>query len=149
MSIEKALEKIESGEQAIPSNPLVNTGLSDAVTWDEVREWLRTLVAPDESTEALSRVSQLANDWHMCGESTMAYSKTVPDEHISMNLLTEGAAMVENARHIRNAIAGPETVRAEGVPVVASAWDEGYEVGLNHHFDATTQPRNPYNGAAK
>ena len=147
MSIEKALEKIESGEQAIPSNPLANTGLSDAVTWDEVREWLRTLVTPDEPPEALSRVSQLANDWHVCGESTMAHSKTVADEHISMNLLTEGASMVENARHVRNAIAGKETV-SEPSPA-AVVWDEGYHAGLSHDFAATTQLRNPYSGVAK
>jgi hypothetical protein len=46
----------------------------------------------------------LAEQWNARGEHDMAYSKTVPDEYIAMELLTNGADMVENARHIRNAI---------------------------------------------
>lgn len=42
-SRQEAIEQIDAGEQRVPSNPLANTGLSDAVTWDEVREWLATL----------------------------------------------------------------------------------------------------------
>ena len=61
---------------------------------------------PAEAVEALKRVQELADLWEKRGEHDMAFSKTVPDENIAMVLLTEGAAMVENARHIRNAIAG-------------------------------------------
>lgn len=54
----------------------------------------------------LAPVLSLAADWEAQGERDIALSKTIEDEHISMELLTEGAAMVENARHIRNAIGG-------------------------------------------
>lgn len=55
--------------------------------------------------EALARVEELASAWTARGEHDMAFSKTVPDEDIAMVLLTEGASMVENARHIRAAVA--------------------------------------------
>ena len=55
--------------------------------------------------EALERVEGLAGAWTARGEHDMAFSKTVPDEDIAMVLLTEGASMVENARHIRVAVA--------------------------------------------
>jgi len=54
--------------------------------------------------EVIARVEALAEMWHKRGESDMAYSKTIPDEDIAMAILTDGAARVENARHIRNAI---------------------------------------------
>jgi hypothetical protein len=53
----------------------------------------------------LAGVIALADIWEERGESDMAFSKTIPDEHIAMDILTSGAQMVENARHIRNAIA--------------------------------------------
>ena len=53
----------------------------------------------------LAPVVDLAEQWRTQGEDEMAASKEMQDEHIAMVLLTEGAAMVENARHIRNAIA--------------------------------------------
>jgi hypothetical protein len=53
---------------------------------------------------AVNAVLSLAKDWDARGEHDMAYSKTIPDEDIAMELLTNGADMVENARHIRNAI---------------------------------------------
>lgn len=56
--------------------------------------------------EALERVERLATGWHLRGESDMAFSKTLPDEDIAMAILTDGAAQVENARHIRNALKG-------------------------------------------
>lgn len=56
--------------------------------------------------EALERVERLAIGWHLRGESDMAFSKTLPDEDIAMAILTDGAAKVENARHIRNALKG-------------------------------------------
>lgn len=56
--------------------------------------------------EAIERVTTLANRWEDRGEHDMDYSKTIQDEDISMHLLTEGASMVENARHIRNALKG-------------------------------------------
>ena len=55
--------------------------------------------------EALARVEALAEQWTKRGEHDMAFSKTVPDEDIAMVLLTDGASMVENARHIRAAVA--------------------------------------------
>jgi len=54
---------------------------------------------------AVDAVESLAEQWHARGEHDMAYSKTIPDEDIAMALLTNGADMVENSRHIRNAIA--------------------------------------------
>lgn len=56
--------------------------------------------------EALERVERLAIGWHLRGESDMAFSKTLPDEDIAVAILTDGAAKVENARHIRNALKG-------------------------------------------
>ena len=53
---------------------------------------------------AVDAVESLAAAWSARGEHDMAYSKTIPDEGIAMALLTNGADMVENARHIRNAI---------------------------------------------
>ncbi len=53
---------------------------------------------------AVDAVLALAEQWHARGEHDMAYSKTIPDEDIAMALLTNGADMVENARHIRAAI---------------------------------------------
>lgn len=40
MSIQRAIEQIDAGEQSVPFNYTMNTGLSDAVLWSEVREWL-------------------------------------------------------------------------------------------------------------
>lgn len=55
----------------------------------------------------LAPIARLADEWHEQGEELMADSKTLHmDEGISVELLKEGATMVENARHIRNAIAG-------------------------------------------
>ena len=54
----------------------------------------------------LDAVEALAAIWEASGESDMAASRTAGDEHIAMVLLTEGAAMVENARLIRNALRG-------------------------------------------
>jgi len=54
----------------------------------------------------VERVEALASAWEARGEHDMKFSKTIPDEDIAMHLLTEGASMVENARHIRNAIRG-------------------------------------------
>lgn len=59
-----------------------------------------------ESEDALARVMALADLWEREGESDMAFSKTITDEHAAMLLLTGGAEMVENARLIRNAIRG-------------------------------------------
>lgn len=39
----KAIEQIDSGTQEIPSNWHAGKGLSDGVTWSEVREWLESL----------------------------------------------------------------------------------------------------------
>lgn len=54
----------------------------------------------------VERVEALASAWEARGEHDMKFSKTIPDEDIAMAILTEGASMVENARHIRNAIKG-------------------------------------------
>jgi hypothetical protein len=53
---------------------------------------------------ALDAVVALAQQWHARGEHDMAFSKTIADEDIAMELLTHGAGVVENARHIRNAV---------------------------------------------
>lgn len=52
----------------------------------------------------LDAVRELAATWHMRGENDIAYSKVIPDEDVSMALLTNGSDMVENARHIRKAL---------------------------------------------
>ena len=52
----------------------------------------------------LAGVAALAEAWEARGEHDMAFSKTLPDEDIAMEILTSGAQMVENARHIRNAM---------------------------------------------
>ena len=52
----------------------------------------------------LAEVVALADAWEARGEHDMAYSKTILDEDIAMEILTSGAQMVENARHIRNAL---------------------------------------------
>lgn len=53
---------------------------------------------------AVEAVEDLARVWTAKGEHDMAYSKTIPDGDIAMELLTHGADMVEKARHIRNAL---------------------------------------------
>ncbi len=58
----------------------------------------------DRLLAALDAVTALAEAWHSRGESDMTFSKTIPDEYIAMEILTNGAQMVENARHIRAAI---------------------------------------------
>ncbi|MDJ0322143.1 hypothetical protein, partial [Pseudarthrobacter sp. PS3-L1] len=54
---------------------------------------------------AVEAVEKLADAWEARGTSDMAYSKTIPDEGIAMTILADGASMVENARHIRTALA--------------------------------------------
>lgn len=53
---------------------------------------------------AVEAVEDLARVWTAKGEHDMAYSKTIPDEDIAMELLTHGAEMVENARILRTAV---------------------------------------------
>jgi hypothetical protein len=60
--------------------------------------------AADAIYTTLERVEALAASWEARGESDMAYSKTIPDDDVAMALLTSGADMVENARHIRAAL---------------------------------------------
>lgn len=96
-----------------------------------------------EAVEALNRVQELADLWTKRGEHDMAFSKTVPDEDIAMVLLTEGATMVENARHIRNAIAGNQVIPAESVEAphkitIKQLGDEGYERLMRLIFDITS-----------
>jgi len=57
-----------------------------------------------EQQAKLDAVTKLAEQWHARGEHDMAFSKTIADEDISIAILTDGASMVENARHIRNAL---------------------------------------------
>lgn len=52
----------------------------------------------------LDAVESLAIGWTLRGESDMAFSKTLPDPDIADAILTNGAQMVENARHIRTAL---------------------------------------------
>lgn len=80
--------------------------------------------------EALTRVAALADAWEAQGEHDMACSKDIPDEDIAIALLTEGATMVENARHIRNAIEGNEAgSEVSPASLMAIAWDEGEAAG--------------------
>jgi hypothetical protein len=53
---------------------------------------------------ALDAVEALAQQWHARGEHDMAFSKVIDNEDVAMALLTNGADMVENARHIRTAV---------------------------------------------
>ncbi|QFG09617.1 hypothetical protein HYQ00_gp73 [Arthrobacter phage TripleJ] len=64
--------------------------------------WLRDTARKQQAS--IDAVRALADQWNARGESDMAFSKTIPDENISIALLTDGATMVENARHIRNAL---------------------------------------------
>lgn len=53
---------------------------------------------------AVKAVSDLANEWEQRGEYDMAYSKTIQDEDIAIEILKSGAQMVDDARLIRNAL---------------------------------------------
>jgi len=53
---------------------------------------------------AIDAVKRLAIGWTLRGESDMAFSKKLLDPDIADAILTNGAQMVENARHIRNAL---------------------------------------------
>lgn len=77
----------------------------------------RPLDAMTRLLAAIEAVLELADNWQARGEHDMAYSKTIPDEDIAMSLLTSGADMVEDARHIRNALVaalGSDTTNQEG-----------------------------------
>jgi hypothetical protein len=60
------------------------------------------------SSHMFAGVTALADDWEKRGEYDMAYSKTVADEDIALQLLQAGAQMVDDARLVRNAIGGAE-----------------------------------------
>lgn len=47
MGIKQAIEQINTRTQEVPSNWHAGKGLSDGVTWAEVREWLMTLLKTD------------------------------------------------------------------------------------------------------
>jgi hypothetical protein len=53
---------------------------------------------------ALERVERLAIGWTLRGESDMEFSKRIPDPDIAIEILTNGAQMVENGRAIRAAL---------------------------------------------
>lgn len=76
----------------------------DAADQDEMREEL-AIALEAAAPHLMAPILALAEQWHTQGEDDMAVSKTIQDEHIAVTLLTEGASMVENARHIRNAVA--------------------------------------------
>lgn len=52
-------------------------------------------------------IAKLAESWEARGEHDMKVAKTIRDEYIAMEILGHGAQMVENARHVRNAITKP------------------------------------------
>lgn len=52
----------------------------------------------------LAGVTALADAWEARGEHDMEVSKAIKDEYIASEILGHGAQMVENARHIRNAL---------------------------------------------
>ena len=52
----------------------------------------------------LAGVTALADSWEKRGEHDMKVAKTIEDEYIATEILGSGAQMVENARHIRNAL---------------------------------------------
>lgn len=56
--------------------------------------------------QILAGVISLSDQWEAEGEESIAAAKKIPDEDIAAMLLIDGATMVENARHIRDAIAG-------------------------------------------
>jgi len=84
----------------------------DESTWDDCKQpdrydgarMAEVLASIPRLLSALDAVDKLAEQWHARGEHDMAFSKTIQDEDIAMELLTHGAGMVENARHIRNAV---------------------------------------------
>ena len=75
--------------------------------WDYDTETARAALEA-AAPHLLAPVLKLAEQWEARGESDMAFSKTVQDEDIAIALLTDGATMVENARHIRNAVEGKQ-----------------------------------------
>ena len=64
------------------------------------------LVLARKQQAAIDAVRALADAWEARGEHDMKFSKSIPDEDIAIEILTNGAGMVENARHIRNALEG-------------------------------------------
>ena len=52
----------------------------------------------------LAGVTALADAWEARGEHDMKVAKIITDGYIATEVLGHGAQMVENARHIRNAI---------------------------------------------
>lgn len=79
--------------------------LEDLNTEDKAEELAAARVILEAAAPHLmAGVKALADAWESRGEYDMAFSKTIPDEDIAMELLTGGAQKVENARHIRNAI---------------------------------------------
>lgn len=93
-------EAVEAARQRLA---YLNSDAGDQLTDAEWAQEILEVAAP----HLLAPVAKLADEWHEQGEELMADSKTPHmDEHISVELLKEGATMVENARHIRNAIVG-------------------------------------------
>lgn len=94
-------EAVEAAVEALrtPAPPYKAEGV---LTWEKIALTVLEAAAP----YLLAPITRLADEWHEQGEELMADSKTIQDEYISVELLKEGATMVENARHIRNAIAG-------------------------------------------
>jgi hypothetical protein len=60
-----------------------------------------------EQRAAIDRVEALAASWEARGEHDMEASKEIKDDYISMEIMGHGADMVENARHLRNALTDP------------------------------------------
>ena len=58
----------------------------------------------DKLQAKLDRAEALAAAWEARGEHDMKVSTSIRDEYIATEILGHGAQMVENARHIRNAI---------------------------------------------
>ena len=99
---------------AVEAAAKVSFGLANPGTaWENVEpHWKAAYLANQSAAleaaapHMLAGVTALADAWEARGEHDMKVSKTIKDEYIATEILGHGAQMVENARHIRNAIVG-------------------------------------------
>lgn len=77
----------------------------DALFMSHARTDVPALLAYARDLEArIGRVEALAADWESRGEYDMAYSKTMTDEEAAIQILANGAQLVDDARLIRAAL---------------------------------------------
>lgn len=75
----------------------------DIIDWTEYAIEARPILEV-AAPHVLAGVTALADAWEARGERDMKVAKTIKDDYISSEILGHGAQMIENARHIRNAL---------------------------------------------